>query len=217
MADPLRFRPRGAEEEPPLSFRNRAPAPARGSLIRRVRALAGSLALERMGDAALDAAALRVASGEVDAYTEAMKLVEALGHPADVAVDHIGVAVHSLEEGARLYRTLGLEVHGTEEVPEQGVRVAFLSAGGTRLELLEPLGEDSPIARHLERRGPGLHLVALRVPDIRASMASLREAGFQLLSEEPQRGAHGCLVCFVHPRSAGGVLLELTQPGEEAP
>lgn len=184
---------------------------------RRVRALAGSLALERMGDAALDAAALRVASGEVDAYTEAMKLVEALGHPADVAVDHIGVAVRSLEEGARLYRTLGLEVHGTEEVPEQGVRVAFLSAGGTRLELLEPLGEDSPIARHLERRGPGLHHVALRVPDIRASMASLREAGFQLLSEEPQRGAHGCLVCFVHPRSAGGVLLELTQPGEEAP
>ncbi len=91
--------------------------------------------------------------------------------------------------------------------------MAFLPAGGTRIELLEPLGDDSPIARHLERRGPGLHHVAIRVPDIREAMASLEAAGFQLLSREPQPGAHGCLVCFVHPRSAGGVLLELTQPG----
>lgn len=184
---------------------------------RRVERLAGRLAVERMGQAALERAARRVASGEADPYTVAMELVDALGGGGGVSVDHIGIAVRSLEEGAALYRALGLDVAGTEEVPEQGVRVAFIPAGGTRLELLEPLGESSPIARHLERRGPGLHHVALRVPDIRAAMEALSEAGFELLSEAPQPGAHGCLVCFVHPRSAGGVLLELTQPaGGEA-
>jgi methylmalonyl-CoA/ethylmalonyl-CoA epimerase len=127
-------------------------------------------------------------------------------------LDHVGIAVTSLEEGAAFYRALGLEVTGTEEVPEQGVRVAFLPLGETRLELLEPTGPSSPIARHLQKRGPGLHHLCVRVDDIRAAMRSLSEAGYTLLSEEPQEGAHGCLVCFVHPRSAGGVLLELSQP-----
>lgn len=126
-------------------------------------------------------------------------------------VDHVGVAVASLEEGLGLYRALGLEVAGTEEVPAQGVRVAFLEVGESRVELLEPLGPDSPVARHLEKRGPGLHHLCLQVGDIRAAMARLRAAGYTLLSAEPQPGAHGCLVCFVHPRSAGGVLLELSQ------
>ncbi len=179
---------------------------------RRVDLLASRLSLERMGKAARETAARRVAAGDADPYTVAMELVEALGSATGVAVDHIGVAVPSLEHGLRLYRGLGLELAGVEEVPEQGVRVAFLPAGGTRIELLEPLNDESPIARHLARRGPGLHHVALGVPDIRAAMADLREAGFELLSDEPQAGAHGCLVSFVHPRSAGGVLLELTQP-----
>ena len=128
-------------------------------------------------------------------------------------LDHIGVAVESLAEGVELYRALGLELEGVEEVPEQGVRVGFLPVGGdARIELLEPTGPTSPIARHLERRGPGLHHVCLRVDDIRAAMAALAERGDRLLSDEPQAGAHGCLVCFVHPKSTGGVLLELSQP-----
>ncbi len=127
-------------------------------------------------------------------------------------LDHIGIAVASIAEGRRLYEALGLVVEGEEEVSGQGVRVAFLPVGDGRLELLEPTTPDSPIARHLEKRGPGLHHICLKVEDVRRSMTDLRERGFELLSEEPQPGAHGCLVAFVHPRSTGGVLLELSQP-----
>ena len=131
-------------------------------------------------------------------------------------LDHIGIAVESIDENIEFYKALGLEVEGYDEVPEQGVRVAFLPVGDSRLELLEPTGPNTPIARHLERRGPGLHHVCLRVPDIRAAMARLADQGHTLLSEEPQIGAHGCLVCFVHPKSTGGVLLELSQAAGEA-
>jgi methylmalonyl-CoA/ethylmalonyl-CoA epimerase len=127
-------------------------------------------------------------------------------------LDHIGIAVESIAEGVEFYRTLGLELEGTDEVPEQGVKVGFLPVGDTRLELLEPTGPTSPIARHLEKRGPGMHHICLRVDDIRRAMEDLAARGFRLLSNEPQTGAHGCLVCFVHPRSTGGVLLELSQP-----
>jgi len=131
-------------------------------------------------------------------------------------LDHIGIAVESIDDGLEIYEALGLEVEAIEVVPEQGVRVALLPVGDSRLELLEPTGPDSPIARHLERRGPGLHHICLRVPDIRAAMEILSEQGRTLLSEEPQPGANGCLVCFVHPKSTGGVLLELSQPVAEA-
>ena len=131
-------------------------------------------------------------------------------------LDHIGIAVDSIDERIEFYEALGLEVEGYDEVPEQGVRVAFLPVGDSRLELLEPTGPNTPIARHLERRGPGLHHVCLRVPDIRAAMVRLADQGYTLLSEEPQIGAHGCLVCFVHPKSTGGVLLELSQAVGEA-
>ncbi len=129
-------------------------------------------------------------------------------------IDHIGVAVRSLEERVKLYRTLGLVPEGSEEVPDQKVRVTFLPVEGTRIELLEPTAEDSPIANFLAKRGEGLHHIAFHVEDIRATMAALAEAGFQLLSEHPLPGAHGSLVCFVHPKSTGGVLLELCQPGK---
>ena len=131
-------------------------------------------------------------------------------------LDHIGIAVESIDERIGFYEALGLELEEYDEVPEQGVRVAFLPVGDSRLELLEPTGPDTPIARHLERRGPGLHHVCLRVPDIRAAMVRLADQGHTLLSQEPQPGAHGCLVCFVHPKSTGGVLLELSQPAGEA-
>jgi methylmalonyl-CoA/ethylmalonyl-CoA epimerase len=131
-------------------------------------------------------------------------------------LDHIGIAVSSLVEGAQFYQALGLELEGVEEVSEQGVKVGFVPVGDTRLELLEPTGSSSPVAKHLERRGPGLHHLCVRVDDIRAAMAALSDQGYRLLSDEPQQGAHGCLVCFVHPKSAGGVLLELSQPAGES-
>jgi methylmalonyl-CoA/ethylmalonyl-CoA epimerase len=126
-------------------------------------------------------------------------------------LDHIGIAVDSIEDQLGLYEAFGLAAEGFEEVAEQGVRVAFLPVGDSRLELLESTGPSSPIARHLERRGPGLHHICLRVDDIREAMDALRANGYRLLSEEPQPGAHDCLVCFVHPKSSGGVLLELSQ------
>ncbi len=128
-------------------------------------------------------------------------------------VDHIGIAVDSLDEGKKFYQALGLKIEGEELVESQGVRVAFLPVGEARVELLEATGPESPIARHIEKRGPGMHHLCIQVDDIRAKMAELKDQGFRLLSEEPQAGAHGCLVCFVHPKSTGGVLLELSQPG----
>jgi methylmalonyl-CoA/ethylmalonyl-CoA epimerase len=126
-------------------------------------------------------------------------------------LDHIGIAVESIDSGLAIYRALGIEVEGVEEVADQKVRVAFLPVGETRIELLEPTDTSSPIARHLERRGAGLHHICLRVPDIRTAMAQLAADGYRLLSQEPLEGAHGCLVCFIHPKSAGGVLIELSE------
>ena len=126
-------------------------------------------------------------------------------------LDHIGIAVESLESGLAIYRALGIEAEGVEEVADQKVRVAFLPVGETRIELLEPTDDSSPIARHLERRGAGLHHICLGVSDIRAAMQQLADGGYRLLSDEPLDGAHDCLVCFIHPKSAGGVLIELSQ------
>jgi len=127
-------------------------------------------------------------------------------------VDHIGVATRSIEESLSFWRdALGLEVKHTETVEEQGVRVAMLPAGEPRVELLEPTGPASPVAKFLEKRGPGIHHVAVRVPDIRAALARLRREGARLIDEEPRVGAGGCLVAFVHPSASGGVLLELVE------
>jgi methylmalonyl-CoA epimerase len=133
-------------------------------------------------------------------------------------VEHVGIAVRSIAEARRFWEALGLAVEHVEEVPQEGVRVALIPCGSTRIELLEPTHEGSPIARFLERRGPGIHHLCLRSDDVRGDDARLRAAGFELLRDEPTRGAGGCWVQFVHPRSAGGVLVELSQPAavEEA-
>jgi methylmalonyl-CoA/ethylmalonyl-CoA epimerase len=132
-------------------------------------------------------------------------------------VEHIGIATRSIEESLKFWRdALGLEVKHAETVEEQGVRVAMLPVGEPRVELLEPTGEDSPVAKFIEKRGPGIHHVAVRVRDIRAALAQLKAAGARLIDEEPRVGAGGCLVAFVHPSSSGGVLLELVEHAAEA-
>ena len=131
-------------------------------------------------------------------------------------VDHIGIATRSIEEALGFWRdALGLEVKHTETVEGQGVHVAMLPLGEPRVELLEPTGPDTPVAKFLEKRGPGIHHVAVRVADIRAALARLKAGGARLIDEEPRAGAGGCLVAFVHPSTAGGVLLELVQHPDE--
>jgi methylmalonyl-CoA/ethylmalonyl-CoA epimerase len=131
-------------------------------------------------------------------------------------IEHIGIATPRLDDALRFWRdALGLEVAHTETVEEQGVRVAMLPVGETRIELLEPTGESSPVAKFIEKRGPGIHHVAVRVADIRAALARLKEKGARLIDEEPRMGAGGCLVAFVHPSASGGVLLELVEHAPE--
>jgi methylmalonyl-CoA epimerase len=127
-------------------------------------------------------------------------------------LDHIGIAVSDLDEALRFYRdALGLEIEAGEEVGSQRVRAHFIPVGESALELLEATAEDSPIARHVARRGPGLHHITLRVDDIRAALERLRARGVRLIDDVPREGAHGSLVAFIHPASAHGVLVELKQ------
>jgi len=127
-----------------------------------------------------------------------------------LSIDHLGIAVKSLEEAIPFYASVGLSVSHRETVPHEKVTVAMLPAGDSRIELLEPSESESAIAKFLEKRGPGLHHVALRVPDLGAAVARLRAGGARLLNE-PRTGAGGHLYVFVHPASTGGVLLELIQ------
>jgi methylmalonyl-CoA epimerase len=127
-------------------------------------------------------------------------------------VDHIGIAINKLAEGLTLWRDLlGLQVESTEEVVEQGVRLVMLTVGDTHVELLESLKPDSPVGKFLAKRGPGLHHIAITVNDIRKSLAELKSKGVRLIDETPRVGAGGCLIAFVHPSSADGVLLELVE------
>jgi len=130
-------------------------------------------------------------------------------------IDHIGVATNGIEEAASFYRDmLGLDLAEIEEVANQRVRVAMLPIGESRIELLEATSADSPISKFLAKRGPGIHHIAMRVEDIRASLAELKQKGARLIDEEPRVGAGGCLVAFIHPSSTGGVLIELVQNHE---
>ncbi len=127
-------------------------------------------------------------------------------------IDHIGIATAQLEETTALWRdALGLEPDSTEEIASQGVRVAMLPIGESHIELLEPLTEDSPVGRFLGKRGPGIHHIAIRVDDICDALTRLKEKGARLIDETPRVGAGGCLVAFIHPSSANGVLLELVE------
>lgn len=127
-------------------------------------------------------------------------------------VEHIGIAVKSLEESDPLFRRLlDASPYKHEEVPDQGVITSFFQAGQTKIELLEATHPDSPIAKFIERKGEGIHHIAFEVQDIRSEMNRLKAEGFQLLQDEPSIGADNKWVCFIHPRSAIGVLVEICQ------
>ncbi len=127
-------------------------------------------------------------------------------------IDHLGIAVRSIEAALPLYTgMLGLELHEIEEVEDQKVRTAVFPVGESRIELLEPTSPESPVAKFLEKRGEGIHHVALGVPDVAAALAKLKAEGAQLIDEAPRKGAGGAMIAFIHPKSTGGVLLELCQ------
>ena len=129
------------------------------------------------------------------------------------AVDHVGVAVESIDDALAIYRdTLGMPLGHRETVSEQGVDAALLDVGDSHLELLEPLGPDTGVGRFLARRGPGLHHVAYRVESVEDTLEKLRAAGVRLIDEAPRTGIRGSLVAFLHPSSTGGVLTEIVQP-----
>lgn len=130
----------------------------------------------------------------------------------ELPLDHVALAVPSIADALPLYELLtGGRGSPRERIEEQGVELAFVGAATGRLELLEPLGPDSPVARFLQRRGPGLHHIAYRVPDVQAALDRLAAAGVRALDEQPRAGAHGRRVAFLHPKSLGGVLVELVE------
>lgn len=138
------------------------------------------------------------------------------GNGSEVAgvlgVDHVGIAVHSLSEALPHYTDhLGLNVSHEEMIDDQGVRVAFVPAGGIELELLEPITDTSPIRQFLERKGPGIHHIAYAVADVVESLEAARRAGYRLIDEAPRKGGQGKLIAFLHPKDTGGVLTEYCQ------
>ena len=130
------------------------------------------------------------------------------------ALDHLGIAVKSLKSAKAIYELLGLSVSDEEEVPGEKVRAAMVPVGDTRLELLEPTAEDSVIAKFMAKRGEGLHHISLRVPDLEAAVEALKQKGVRLVSENIGVGAGGHRYIFIHPSSAGGVLLELVESSD---
>jgi methylmalonyl-CoA epimerase len=132
------------------------------------------------------------------------------------SLDHVGIAVRSLDESLPLFESItGGKGYGRETVEQQGVEVVFLGTGDGRLELLAPTRDDSGVAKFLAKRGPGMHHLCYRVPDVAAELERYRSAGAQLIDESPRPGAAGHLVAFIHPKSTGGVLVELLQSSGE--
>lgn len=126
-------------------------------------------------------------------------------------IDHIGIAVKNLAESAKLYEMLGIQSTGSEVVAEQQVKVSFFPVGDSEIELLESTSPDGPIARYIEKNGEGIQHLALRVDDIEAALEELKANGIRLIDEKPRYGAGGAKIAFVHPKSTGGILLELSQ------
>jgi methylmalonyl-CoA/ethylmalonyl-CoA epimerase len=127
-------------------------------------------------------------------------------------VEHIGIAVEHLEEAIQYYETiLGLTCYSIEEVPDQKVRTAFFKIGEIKIELLEPLSDESTVAKFLEKKGPGLHHIAFAVNGLRATLGELQENDIKLIDREPRKGAEGLKVAFMHPKSSYGVLTELCE------
>jgi methylmalonyl-CoA/ethylmalonyl-CoA epimerase len=126
-------------------------------------------------------------------------------------IDHLGIAVKSLAQAKTFYQNLGLQVMPEETVAQEKVRLAMVPLGGSRIELLQPLSDDSPIAKFLAKRGEGLHHVSLRVDNLQSVVENLKKSGVRLINEQIQVGAGGHLYVFVHPSSSGGVLLELCE------
>ncbi len=131
-------------------------------------------------------------------------------------IDHIGIAVLDLEAGIALYSDVfGLEPGGVEEVPEQKVRTAMFATGDVNIELLEPTAEDSPVAKFLEKKGPGVHHICFEVDDVDIQLKRFASKGIDLIDRESRRGSAGKRVGFLHPKSTSGVLIELCSKGEE--
>jgi len=127
-------------------------------------------------------------------------------------IEHIGIAVNDLKSAGLIYeKLLNSPIYKIEEVPSEGVKTAFIQNGPNKIELLEATNPDSPVAKFIAKKGEGIHHIAFDVDDIKAEMARLKSEGFVLLSDEPKVGADNKLVCFVHPKSAAGVLVELCQ------
>lgn len=169
----------------------------------------------------------RIASRECDPYGAAAEMTSGVFFAGDgpkktpevisgtrpLQIDHVGIAVSDVDASLKFFTgVLGLASSETEDIKGQNSRVRFIDTGDAKLELVESLAPGSPIGKHLEKRGPGLHHVALRVPDIHAAIARVVAAGVRMIDQEPRRGAHGSLIAFVHPGDTHGVLVELKQP-----
>ena len=126
-------------------------------------------------------------------------------------LDHIGIAVEDLDAAIETYETLGFAVESIEDVPGFGVKVAFLPMESGNMELVQPVNDDSAMAKFLQKKGGGIHHLCFEVSDIRMALKSLENAGVELIDKMPRNGAHGTLVAFLHPRSTGGVLIELAE------
>jgi len=130
-------------------------------------------------------------------------------------IDHIGIAVKSLTDALKVYEEIiGLKVSGYDQVDDQGVRVAMLPVGESRIELLEPMTPDSPIEKFMAKRGEGIHHIAVRVDNIELALERLKAAGARLIDTVPRKGAHNTRIAFIHPASTHGVLMELVEHGE---
>jgi LAO/AO transport system kinase len=171
----------------------------------------------------------RIAAREIDPYGAAAKMTSGVFLNPDqtkktpdvifseLSIDHVGIAVADVEASLKFFTgVLGLTSSDTEDITGQNSRIRFVNTGDAKLELVEALAPDSPIGKYIEKRGPGLHHVALRVPDIHAAIARVVAAGVRMIDQEPRRGAQGSLIAFVHPGDTHGVLVELKQPGAKA-